>query len=76
MTTLNDRFQQGQQMRDSMSGGDRSHFTLPGTDQLAPDLKRIIDEALFGSIWTRPGPDQAMIKFIARLLQQNNVWTK
>ena len=42
-------------MRRSMSGGDPSHYTLPGTDQLAPDLKRIIDEALFGSIWTRPG---------------------
>jgi 4-carboxymuconolactone decarboxylase len=40
-----------------MAGGDRSHFSLPGIDQLAPDLKRIIDEALFGSIWTRPGLD-------------------
>jgi len=57
MTTLEDRYQKGQAMRDSMSGGDRGHFTLPGTDQLAPDLKRIIDEALFGSIWTRPGLD-------------------
>jgi 4-carboxymuconolactone decarboxylase len=42
-------------MRASMAGGDLSHFTLPGIDQLAPDLKRIIDESLFGSIWTRPG---------------------
>jgi len=41
-------------MRAIMAAGDRSHFTLPGTDQLAPDLKRIIDECLFGSIWTRP----------------------
>lgn len=57
MTTLEERFQNGQAMRESMSGGDRGHFTLPGTDQLAPDLKRIIDEALFGSIWTRPGLD-------------------
>ena len=44
-------------MRSSMAGGDPSHFTLPGIDQLAPDLKRIIDEALFGSIWTRPQLD-------------------
>ena len=57
MTTLDERFQKGQQMRESMSAGDLSHFTLPGTDQLAPDLKRIIDEALFGSIWNRPGLD-------------------
>ena len=47
MTTLNDRFQKGQEMRGAMAAGDLSHFTLPGTDQLAPDLKRIIDEALF-----------------------------
>jgi 4-carboxymuconolactone decarboxylase len=44
-------------MRALMAGGDLSHFTLPGIDQLAPDLKRIIDEALFGSIWSRPGLD-------------------
>ena len=44
-------------MRSSMAGGDPSHFTLPGIDQLAPDLKRIIDEALFGSIWVRPQLD-------------------
>ena len=55
MATLDERFEQGQEMRAKMADGDPSHFTLPGTDQLAPDLKRIIDEALFGSIWTRPG---------------------
>ena len=55
MSTLNERYEQGQAMRASMAGGDLSHFTLPGIDQLAPDLKRIIDESLFGSIWTRPG---------------------
>lgn len=44
-------------MRSSMAGGDPTHFTLPGIDQLAPDLKRIIDEALFGSVWTRPQLD-------------------
>ena len=42
-------------MRALMAGGDLSHFTVPGIDQLAPDLKRIIDESLFGSIWSRPG---------------------
>jgi len=57
LTTLNERYQKGQAMRALMAGGDRSHFTLPGIDQLAPDLKRIIDEALFGSVWTRPHLD-------------------
>ncbi len=30
---------------------------MPGIDQLAPDLKRIINESLFGYIWSRPGLD-------------------
>ena len=55
MTTLNERYERGQAMLAMMAKGDPSHFTLPGIDQLAPDLKRIIDEALFGSIWSRPG---------------------
>ncbi len=57
MTSLNERYDKGQAMRSLMAGGDLSHFTLPGIDQLAPDLKRIIDESLFGSIWSRPGLD-------------------
>ena len=57
MPTLDERFQRGQDIRESMAAGDPTHFTLPGIDQLAPDLKRIIDEALFGSIWDRPGLD-------------------
>ena len=57
MTTLNERFEKGLSMRALMAGGDLSHFTLPGIDQLAPDLKRIIDESLYGSIWSRPGLD-------------------
>ena len=57
MTTLDERYEEGQAMRAELAAGDLSHFTLPGTDQLAPDLTRIIDEALLGSIWTRPGLD-------------------
>ncbi len=57
MDTLQDRYEQGQSMRALMAGGDLSHFTVPGIDQLAPDLKRIINECLFGSIWSRPGLD-------------------
>jgi 4-carboxymuconolactone decarboxylase len=55
--TLDDRFQRGKDIRESMASGDPTHFTIPGIDQLAPDLKRIIDEALFGSIWDRPALD-------------------
>ena len=39
-------------MRTTMAGGYRSHFILPGIDQLSPDLKRLINEALFRSTWT------------------------
>ena len=55
MESLDQRFEKGQAMRGLMAKGDPSHYTLPGIDQLAPDLKRIIDEALFGQIWNRPG---------------------
>ena len=51
-------------MRTLMAQGDPSHYTLPGIDQLAPDLKRIIDEALFGQIWTRPGIDRRTRSFM------------
>jgi 4-carboxymuconolactone decarboxylase len=57
MESLNDRFDKGLKMRALMAQGDPSHYTLPGIDQLAPDLKRIINEALFGQIWARPGLD-------------------
>ena len=57
METLDDRCNRGQEMRKRMAGGNSSHYALPGIDQLAPDLKRIVDEALWGSVWTRPGLD-------------------
>jgi 4-carboxymuconolactone decarboxylase len=57
LETLNERAERGIAMREMMAGGNPSHYTLPGIDQLAPDLKRIIDEALWGSVWTRPGLD-------------------
>ncbi len=55
MSSLEERFNRGLEMRETMAAGDFRHFTLPGIDQLAPDLKRIVDEALFGSIWPRDG---------------------
>ncbi len=70
MTTLDERYEKGQAMRALMAGGDPSHFTLPGIDQLAPDLKRVIDEALFGSIWTRPAlePQRRVICTLSALM--------
>ena len=53
MSSLEERYQRGLATREAMAAGDFRHFTLPGIDQLAPDLKRIVDESLFGSIWTR-----------------------
>ena len=57
METLDDRYNRGQDVRRLMAGGNQSHYSLPGIDQLAPDLRRIVDEALWGSVWTRPGLD-------------------
>jgi len=57
METLNDRYERGQATRALMAQGDPTHSTLPGIDRLAPDLRRIIDEALFGQVWNRPGLD-------------------
>ena len=75
MTSLNERYEAGQDMRGAMSGGDNSHYALPGVDQLAPDLKRIIDEALFGAIWTRPGLNlkQRCIATISALMTQGEL---
>ena len=75
MTSLNDRYQAGQDMRGEMASGDVTHYALPGVDQLAPDLKRIIDEALFGTIWSRPGLDlkQRCMATIAALVTQGEM---
>ncbi len=56
MESLNERYDKGQNMRSLMAQGDPSHYTLPGIDQLAPDLKRIINEALFGVSPDNLGP--------------------
>lgn len=64
METLDDRFNRGQEMRVRMAGGNPSHYALPGIDQLAPDLKRIVDESLWGSVWTRPGLDTESRSFV------------
>ena len=57
MDSLEERYQTGQEMRKKLAGNNPGHNSIPGTDQLAPDLRRIIDECLFGKIWTRSGLD-------------------
>ena len=54
MITLDRRYQRGRLIRNSIAYGHPSDVTSPGM-KLAPDLKRILDEALYGSIWTRTG---------------------
>jgi 4-carboxymuconolactone decarboxylase len=55
MTTLNERAQRGAEIRARFGGGTPSSGSVPGSREMAPDLHRIADEALFGSIWQRPG---------------------
>jgi len=54
MSTLDDRYEQGRRIRNAIANGHPNSVTSPGI-KLAPDLGRIIDEALYGSIWNRPG---------------------
>ena len=54
MTTLDERYEQGRMMRNWIADGQPARVTSPGI-KLAPDLGRIVDEALYGSIWNRPG---------------------
>ena len=53
MTTLDERYEKGHELRRSMADSQPGRVDSPGI-KLAPDLGRIVDEALFGSIWQRP----------------------
>jgi 4-carboxymuconolactone decarboxylase len=59
MTTLDERFQKGLEMRKRLAGGQGRIFrgSVPIAYELAPDMYRISTESLYGSIWTRPGLD-------------------
>ena len=59
MTTLEDRFQNGLEMRARLGGGQGRIFmgSVPSAYELAPDMYRITTECLYGSIWNRPGLD-------------------
>ena len=55
MTTLEERYQKGMAIRSRFGGGIPGPGSVPSSREMAPDLHRIADEALFGSIWQRPG---------------------
>lgn len=57
MTTLDERFQKGLEMRQRLGGGQGRLFrgSEPSAYELAPDMYRITTESLYGSIWSRPG---------------------
>ncbi len=46
MRMLEERYKIGRAIKALMARGNPSHFILPENDQLAPDLKRIINECL------------------------------
>jgi len=54
VSTLEERFQKGMEIRARFGGGTVGIGSVPGSRDMAPDLHRIAEEALFGSIWTRP----------------------
>ena len=56
MTTLNERFQKGLEIRSKfVGGGPIGSGSVPASQEVAPDLHRIAGEALFGTIWQRSG---------------------
>jgi 4-carboxymuconolactone decarboxylase len=57
MSTLDERFQKGVEMRQRLAGGQGRTFqgSVPVAYELTPDMYRISTESLYGSIWSRPG---------------------
>lgn len=54
MSELDARYERGQETRRMFGGGVITGGSAPGAWELAPDLERIVGEALFGTIWRRP----------------------
>ncbi len=55
MDSFDERSEKVQAVRAEMAQGNPSHYSWPGIDLLAPDLKRIVGESLFGQVWAGPG---------------------
>ena len=54
MTTLDERFRKGIETRTKFGGGTLTRGSTPVAWDMAPDLERIANEFLFGSVWHRP----------------------
>ena len=54
MGELDERYERGQETRRMFGGGQVTGGSSPGAWDIAPDLERILGEALFGTIWKRP----------------------
>ncbi|MGE3539734.1 MAG: carboxymuconolactone decarboxylase family protein [Candidatus Tectimicrobiota bacterium] len=75
MASLNERFQQGLEVRERLAGGEGRSFrgATPAAYELAPDMYRISTECLYGSIWSRPGLDikyRAIATFTVAAIQR------
>lgn len=75
MATLDERFQQGVEIRGRLAGGQGRLFrgSVPSAYELAPDMYRITTESLYGSIWSRPGLElkhRAMATMTAAAVQR------
>ena len=58
MTTSEERFQKGLEMRARLGGeGQLFKGAVPTAYELSPDMYRIFTEFLYGSVWSRPGLD-------------------
>ena len=54
MTTSNERFQKGKEVRSLLAGGGGRSFegSVPSAYELAPDMYKITTEFLYGTVWT------------------------
>ena len=54
MSELDEHYERGQETRRMFGGGQITPGPTHGAWDIAPDLERILGEALFGTIWKRP----------------------
>ena len=57
MTTSEERYQKGLEVRRQLAGGGEFQSSAPAAFEIAPGFERLVTECLFGEVWTRPGLD-------------------
>ena len=77
MTTSDERFEKGKEVRSLLAGGGGRSFegSVPSAYELAPDMYKITTEFLYGTVWTREGLDtryRAMITLSAMAAQRTD----